>query len=151
MKPPLRKYVDIRAVLQQYISQTPPTVEKAIVNGGEIVYGTVYEELKSFFDRLGDHLSTSRNGVLDVNDDLEPCFMPLAEQLLFRNFDPGVESARIRRAQAALSFTVVCDRARIAVPDPQRRLIDDWMVKERSGPVQTLLRQVLSKCELAIT
>jgi proteasome component ECM29 len=86
-----------------------------------------------------------------MDKDLVPCFMPLAEQLLFRNFDLVVESARIKRAQAALSFTIVCDRAKVVVPDSQRQVMDDWLLKERSGPVQTVLRQVVRKFDMATT
>jgi proteasome component ECM29 len=86
-----------------------------------------------------------------VNKGLEPYFMPLAEKLLFRNFDLVVESTRIKRAQAALSFTVVCERAKVVIPDSQRRVMDDWLLKERSGPAQTVLCQVVRKFEMATT
>ena len=111
----------------------------------------MYEELKSFFDRLGDHLSTSPDGVLNVNKDLELCFMPLAEQFLFRNSDLMLESARTKRAQASLSFTILCEQAKVVVPDSQRRLMADWLLKERSGQVQTVLRQVVKRLEVALT
>jgi len=127
------------------MSQTPAIMEKAIVNGGKITSGVIYEGLRSFFDRLIDRSSASEAPSWASCKEFESTLMSLADHLLFRALDLGLESTRSKRAQAVLSFTRVCEQAKVPVADSQRRIVGEWLAAERSGPVQAILRQVLGK------
>jgi proteasome component ECM29 len=132
--------IDILA-LSDYLSQTPPAVEKALANGGKEVQGVLYERLKGFFDKLKDRLSTRPDGI----SELTLPFIGFSEKLLFGPTDLSLEAVRSKRATATISFLAVCEERKFEVPQAIRQRIAEWVAQERSEPVQRILQQVQTK------
>ncbi|PGG99303.1 hypothetical protein AJ79_08570 [Helicocarpus griseus UAMH5409] len=135
------------SALTQHISQIPPVIGKAVTYGGKAVYSVKYSGLKSAFEKIDAEVSKADSKLANVEPDNEfkKKLLSLADQLLFRDLDLPVESTRHNRAQAALAYIHVCSGLKINLPNEQRQQVENWLATERSGQVQTILRQILEK------
>ncbi|PGH14861.1 hypothetical protein AJ80_05787 [Polytolypa hystricis UAMH7299] len=132
--------------LVNYVTQLIPIVKKAVANGGKAIHGTAYDGIKLLFDRSNDKMSAIQEKYEGQNlKDFEAAISLVADGLLFTDIDLGIESSRSKRAQAALSLSAISEKSLGGLSVSHRGAIAGWLAAERSGQVQTILRQALGK------
>lgn len=98
----------------------------------------LYTGLRAVFKRFGKALS----GQTPDRENVEKGLRILADQLLFRDLNPTVESLRTKRAQAADEFISI---ARSQSGETERQWVGQWLAQERAGPIQHILETALRK------
>ncbi|KAB8200635.1 proteasome stabiliser-domain-containing protein [Aspergillus parasiticus] len=114
--------------------------------GGRNVQITLYEQLRMFFSRV-------TTGALESHDEepklrkLQKSLAALAGEMLSRQIDVTAEAIRRERAQAAMSYIMLCRQLDIGldIDGELCELLKSWRKGERSGPVQQALDQALAR------
>lgn len=136
----------IYTATNNYVSDIKRLLHETFDNGGRNVQITLYEELRMFYSRL-------TTGVLESQDkgpklrELQISLTALAGEMLSRQIDVSAEAIRRERAQAAMSYITLCKQLDIGldIDGELCGMLKTWRESERSGPVQQVLDQALTR------
>lgn len=104
----------------------------------------LYTGLRAVFTRAGK-LLLSPTEQTPKGESVKNVLRILADQLLFRDLNPSVESLRTKRAQAADEFITIAREAGVEVGEKERHWVGQWLAQERAGPIQRILEAALRK------
>lgn len=121
-------------------------LHETLDSGGRNVQITLYEQLRMFFSRV-------TTGALESHDEepklrkVQKSLAALAGEMLSRQIDVTAEAIRRERAQAAMSYIMLCRQLDIGldIDGELCELLKSWRKGERSGPVQQALDQALAR------
>ncbi|KAE8319622.1 proteasome stabiliser-domain-containing protein [Aspergillus transmontanensis] len=128
------------------VSDIKRLLHETLDSGGRNVQITLYEQLRMFFSRV-------TTGALESHDEepklrkLQESLAALAGEMLSRQIDVTAEAIRRERAQAAMSYIMLCRQLDIGldIDGELCELLKSWRKGERSGPVQQALDQALAR------
>ncbi|KAB8216124.1 proteasome stabiliser-domain-containing protein [Aspergillus novoparasiticus] len=128
------------------VSDIKRLLHETLDSGGRNVQITLYEQLHMFFSRV-------TTGALESHDEepklrkLQKSLAALAGEMLSRQIDVTAEAIRRERAQAAMSYIMLCRQLDIGldIDGELCKLLKSWRKGERSGPVQQALDQALAR------
>ncbi|KAE8324158.1 proteasome stabiliser-domain-containing protein [Aspergillus sergii] len=128
------------------VSDIKQLLHETLDSGGRNVQITLYEQLRMFFSRV-------TTGALKSHDEepklrkLQKSLATLAGEMLSRQIDVTAEAIRRERAQAAMSYIMLCRQLDIRLDTDGElcELLKSWRKGERSGPVQQALDQALAR------
>ncbi|KAE8337717.1 hypothetical protein BDV24DRAFT_154126 [Aspergillus arachidicola] len=128
------------------VSDIKRLLHETLDSGGRNVQITLYEQLRMFFSRV-------TTGALESHDEepklrkLQKSLAALAGEMLSRQIDVTAEAIRRERAQAAMSYIMLCRQLDIGldIDGELCELLKSWRKGERSGPVQQALDQALAR------
>lgn len=113
---------------------------QVLQHGGRQVVSTGYEELRAFFTRVDQWITSP-----DVSgEQVGAALTALADKTLTSELEGSVEAIRKGRAEAILAYLRLCPHAQTGVPDALITSVREWRARERSGPVQRLLDEALA-------
>ena len=127
-------------VLDEEISQSIAVIETAVTGGGKAAHNVLYDGLKGLFDRFS---ALSADSIKDRSG----VFSTLASRLLFRDMEGLLETARIKRADAANSFAAACAKGQADFRQEWKDTLGEWNAAERSGQVKRILEKVAIKIQ----
>ncbi|KAF9886201.1 proteasome component M29 [Aspergillus nanangensis] len=133
-------------VINTYLKEIKPLLQKALSNGGRSVQVTLYEQLGMVFRRL-ETWAPQRGGEEPDLREMQGPLAALVEEMFSREIDASAETIRRERAQAVTSYISLCHQSGLKVYDGLPGLIQSWRAGERSGPLQHILDQALDKMD----
>jgi proteasome component ECM29 len=111
------------------------------------VLDNLYSGLQGVFSKIGDQLSKKEDQAPDRISALQQALQLLADGLLFRDFNPSIESLRMKRARAAETFIKAVSQGPPAgvgvLSDSQQQQIESWLGQERAEPIRQILKSAL--------
>lgn len=130
--------------IQKYLVDSIPVADKALRNGSRAVQLPLYEELRLLLTRIDEWTSPQEGRKVNVHSLQDP-LSTLAKELVIREIDVSVEAIRRERAQTAVAYIVLSQQRGLEVNSAVRESVQAWRAGERSGPVQQILDQALTK------
>ncbi|EAU31691.1 conserved hypothetical protein [Aspergillus terreus NIH2624] len=131
-------------VVNDYLAEITPLLNKALSHGGRKVQVTLYEQLQQVFRGLETWAPHRGSEEPDLRE-LQGPLSALAGEMFAREIDVSAEAIRKGRAEAAVGYISLCQGHGMEVYGGLREEMQRWRAGERSGPLQSLLDRGMEK------
>lgn len=133
-------------VVNGYLAEITPLLQKALGNGGRKVQITLYEQLQSTFRGLETWAPHRGREEPDLRE-MQGSLAALAGEMFSREIDASAEAIRQGRAQAAASYISLCQQTGLELSGGLQGMLRNWRGAERSGPLQNILDRALDQMD----
>lgn len=124
-------------------------IKPVITHSGRSVYPTLFDCVKSLFNRVDECLLSGGK------EDSDSTSMSLGKELastlfkehefLFQDIDLPIESVRSKFAQSVLAYVKVLKKSSSSLDSSQKCVIEKWKANERSESVKGVWHEILEQ------
>lgn len=124
-------------------------IKPVITHSGRSVYPTLFDCVKSLFNRVDERLLSGGNedsvsASMSLDKELASTLFK-EHEFLFQDIDLPIESVRSKFAQSVLAYVKVLKKSSSSLDSSQKRVIEKWKANERSESVKGVWHEILEQ------